>query len=104
MAKGGGRRRGLLGLGEVVKGDGILGFLRGYNGKENLLLLLGRKRMGAGLREVEKRARREKAVKMTSGSEVAFLRRRWCGGGIGGWGGGGGGMTAGDDGGWGWGC
>lgn len=99
MANGGGRRPRFLGLGEVVKGEDIL---RGYSGKETLLpVLFGLKKMEVGFGEVEKRTRREKAVKMTSGSDVAFLRKR-CGGGIGGWGGGDGGMSAGDGGDWRW--
>lgn len=100
MANGGGRRPGLLGFGELVKGEDILGNLRGCEGKESLLLL-GMKKMEVGLGEVEKRTRREKAVKMTSGSDVGFFRR-WCGGGTGGWGGEGGGISARGDGGWRW--
>lgn len=64
-------------------------------------MLFGLKKMEVGFGEVEKRTRREKAVKMTSGSDVAFLRKRF-GGGIGGWGGGDGGMSAGDGGNWRW--
>lgn len=98
VANGGGSRPGFLGYGELVKGKDILGNLRRYKGKESLLLL-GRKKREVGLGEVEKRTRREKAVKMTSGSEVGFFRMWCCGGGACGWGGGGGGMSTGGDGG-----
>lgn len=54
-----------------------------------------------GLGEVEKRTRREKAAKMTSGSDVGFLRMWWCGGGGGGgWDGADGGISAGEGGVW----
>lgn len=88
MAKEGDKRR-FLGFVDdmVVK-------LRGSERKECLLLLeLGGKKRAMGLGEVVKRIKREKAVKMTSGIELGFLRR-WRGGGVGGGmsGGGGGGV------------
>lgn len=48
--------------------------LRGFNGKE---ILLGRKKTEVGLGEDEKRINKEKAVKITSGSDVILLRRWW---------------------------
>lgn len=79
----------------LVKGAAILGNLRRDKGKESLLLV-GWKKRQVGFGEVEKSTRREKAVNITSGSEVGFLR---CSGGTGGWGGVGGGMSDGGDGG-----
>lgn len=60
-----------LGLGGLRKGRDMLWdfrYLRGLNGKASLLL--GRKKYEVGLGEVEKRMKREKAAKMTSGSDV----------------------------------
>lgn len=59
-----------LGLGGFRKGRDMCDFryLRGLNGKASLLL--GRKKYEVGLGEVEKRMKREKAAKMTSGSDV----------------------------------
>lgn len=69
MANGGvGCRLGLRGL---RKGRDMLWnfrYLRGLIGKASLLL--GRKKNEVGLGEAEKRMKREKAAKMTSGSDV----------------------------------
>lgn len=53
---------------------GILRNLRGFSGKENFG---GRVKVVVVDLEEEKRRKREKAVKMKSGSEVIGFLRRW---------------------------
>lgn len=59
-----------LGLGGKRKGRDMLWNLRYLRGLIGKASLLGRKKNEVDLGEVEKRMKREKAAKMTSGSDV----------------------------------